>query len=91
MILYQKLPIDIIIIIENILKGSIQFYRKKFNIIIKNFQKYPQNKLKSINIQKLDNKIIDDLEDNVFCYYCGEKTLWFPFLLNNKKYCNKCE
>tara|TARA_B100002051_G_C16314646_1_gene429208 strand:- start:240 stop:563 length:324 start_codon:yes stop_codon:yes gene_type:complete len=92
------LPLNINIIIKDYLWGNINDWKIKFkNIIneynilldhhIKMYDKVSKysivSRLEECKSQKRLNKEID-LEDNIYCPVCGEKTLFFPFMFNPK-------
>ena len=91
-ILLNELPDELIVIIKDYIWGNTLQYQKKLNIILENLPEpeMVQNNLKPINKCYYKNKYWEELEDNLFCPRCGEKTLWFPFTFLGKL-CDYCQ
>ena len=91
MINFTILPLELVYLIDELLRGSRRLYQEQFSRIVSKISLYPQSKLNPVKTQFINNTIMVEIEDNVFCHKCGEKTLWFPFMLNNNYYCDNCQ
>ncbi len=91
-IILNELPDELIVNVKDYMWGNKLEYQKKLKIILENLPEpeMVQKKLKAINKCHYKNKYWDELEDNLFCPRCGEKSLWFPFALSGKL-CNYCQ
>lgn len=88
----NKLPNEIIFYIKDYMWGHKSDYQKKLKMILENL---PEPEMVQINLTAIrkcyyKNKYWEELEDNLFCPRCGEKTLWFPFFLSGKL-CEYCQ
>ena len=80
-----ELPNEIINTITNYLWGTPQVFKKQLNII-EGIKHFTQFNLKPISIQKYKGVIREEVDLDVYCFKCGEKTV-FPFTL---QYCDSC-
>ena len=74
-----KLPQDITNQIWEYMWGSNQIYRVIFKKILGYLPNNPWLCLKATNTCHYKKKYWTDLEDNVYCHRCGEKSLDFAY------------
>ena len=88
------LPKNTIFIIKNYMWGSKQDWMDKFNKIILEYstkEDIKDNVIPQLKICRRQKRLntYTNIEDCFYCSICGEKTLDFPFLFNQKSY-EKC-
>ena len=81
----KVLTTEIIEIIKEYVFGNRQSFVRILNIV-NNLPKYPYNELNVVKQCKMNGEQVD-IEDEVYCYKCGEKTV-FPF---TRLVCYDCE
>ena len=90
--LINILPNELVLEISNYLWGSKEIYQPIFTKITKKIPEYPLNNLKAINNCHYKNKYWTNLEDNLYCHRCGEKTLDFTYVcLGRQVACDYCQ
>lgn len=76
---------EIIEIIKEYVYGNRQAFVRILNIV-NTLPKYPYNELNVVKLCKINGKEVE-IEDEVYCYKCGEKSV-FPF---TRLVCYDCE
>ena len=90
--LVSKLPDVLVTQISNYLWGSKEIYQKRLTKITKNIPTYPLLSLKAIKDCHYKNRVWIDLEDNLYCHGCGEKSLDFAYVcLGRNRCCDYCQ
>ena len=85
--LVDTFPSEIIQLLKDYMWGTHLDYRVKLRSILDDLPKNVQLNLSPIKYGYYKNSIWEDVDDNLFCPSCGEKTLWFPSYCNG----NVCE
>jgi len=75
----KKCPRDITSQIGEYIWGSRQIYSTKFTKILRDLPQSPLTVLNATDECRYKNKNWVELEDNVYCPACGEKSLWFAY------------
>ena len=83
----ETIPNEIIQLIKDYMWGTNQSYKIKLREVLDNLPKNVQLSLSPIKKSYYKNRVWEELDDNLFCPNCGEKTLWFPLYCNG----NVCE
>jgi hypothetical protein len=86
------LPFEIKQQIKVFMWGNSNIFKQKLKIVLESLPQNVQLNLAPIQTSYYKNTIWDDVEDNLFCHQCGEKTLYFPFHCNgsNGSVCIYC-
>ncbi len=80
--LITRLPNDINIQIMDYLWGSRRDHQKYFSQVLDTLPVNILINLRATESCKYKNKIWDDIEDNLYCPCCGEKSLDFTYACN---------
>ena len=59
--------------------GTCESYKKLFNSVLNNLPSNAVNVLHPTKYCKYNNKIWIELEDNIYCPKCGDKSLFFAY------------
>ena len=81
----HAIPSEVIEHIKDYLWGNLTSQQHQLNIVEK-LDTYPQHSL-HVNSICYFNGILKEIEDEIYCPYCGEKTM-FPFTLER---CYDCQ
>jgi len=85
MIIINELPCELIEMIKEYMWGNVAYYKKELNIV-NTLPEYKKAILRTTLFCKINN-IMNEIEDELYCPNCGEKTL-FPF---TRSICYECE
>lgn len=67
--------------IKDYMWGSPEFYRKILGDVLDKLPSNILSNLRATEYCKYKNKLYE-IDENLYCHKCGEKTLWFPFACN---------